>query len=263
MTLQVLISTVDQKDFSLLEKMNIQSDAVVVNQCDKNMVEDFVFRGHRIKWISMSGRGVGLSRNSALAYADADIVLWADDDMVYFEGYREKVLRAFQENPKADIICFNLNIYQGNILIDGNYHTKKKRLSLINCMRYGAPAVSARRKVILKNNLSFSLLFGGGAEFSSGEDSLFLCDCVKKKLYLLADPEVLANVYNQDSTWFCGYTDKFFTDKGVFYCVAFPHLYYILFMYYAIRFPRIYKTSNSRLIFKLFVKGRRLIRSYR
>lgn len=91
MTLQVLISTVDQKDFSLLEKMNIQSDAVVVNQCDKNMVEDFVFRGHRIKWISMSGRGVGLSRNSALAYADADIVLWADDDMVYFEGYREKV----------------------------------------------------------------------------------------------------------------------------------------------------------------------------
>ena len=42
MTLQVLVATMHQTDHSLLEKMNIQSDAIVVNQCNRNEVERFM-----------------------------------------------------------------------------------------------------------------------------------------------------------------------------------------------------------------------------
>ncbi len=34
LTFQVLISTVNQSNYDLLERMNIQSDAVAVNLCD-------------------------------------------------------------------------------------------------------------------------------------------------------------------------------------------------------------------------------------
>ena len=34
MKLQVLVSCMHQQDYSLLEKMNIQTDAIIINQCD-------------------------------------------------------------------------------------------------------------------------------------------------------------------------------------------------------------------------------------
>ena len=51
MTLQVLVATMHQTDHSLLEKMNIQSDAIVVNQCNRNEVERFMYNGHQILWM--------------------------------------------------------------------------------------------------------------------------------------------------------------------------------------------------------------------
>ena len=76
MKLQVLVSTMHQTDYSLLEKMNIQSDAIVINQCDRDGIErfSFPFRGHDILWMSMNERGVGLSRNNALMRATGDMI---------------------------------------------------------------------------------------------------------------------------------------------------------------------------------------------
>jgi hypothetical protein len=70
-------------------------------------------------------------------------------------------------------------------------------------------------------NVSFSLLFGGGAKYSNGEDSLFFRDCLKKGLHLYAHTELLGEEVYRESTWFKGYNSKFFTDRGVLY----HHLY--------------------------------------
>ena len=114
MRIQVLVAAMHQTDHSLLEKMNIQTDAIIGNQCDRNEVEDFEWNGHRIKYLNFAERGVGLNRNNALMRADADICLFADDDMVYVDGYAEKILTAFNENPDADVIVFNSS---GEIII--------------------------------------------------------------------------------------------------------------------------------------------------
>ena len=66
MKLQVLVATMHQKDYSLLDKMNIQTDAIVINQCDEYRFEEFEYKGKKIKWYSMKERGIGLSRNTAL-----------------------------------------------------------------------------------------------------------------------------------------------------------------------------------------------------
>ena len=97
MTIQVLVATMHQTDHSLLEKMNIRTDAIIGNQCDRNEVEDFEWNGHRIKYLSFAERGVGLNRNNTLMRADADVCLFADDDVVYYDDYAEKIEKAFTD----------------------------------------------------------------------------------------------------------------------------------------------------------------------
>lgn len=213
MKLQLLVSTMHQTDHSLLEKMNIQSDAIVVNQCDCDGIERFTFRGHDVLWMSMNERGVGLSRNNALMRATGDILLFADDDVVYTDGYVDEIVKSFEENPKADLIVFNLksqNPDRPEAIVKNEY-----RLHWYNSLKFGAFRIAIRKDAIRKANVFYSLLFGGGARYQSGEDNLFIIQCLKKGMKGLASNVVIGTVQQEESTWFKGFDEKYFFDKGV------------------------------------------------
>ena len=42
-----------------------------------------------------------------LENAEGDICIVGDDDLVYLEGYQEKIRRAYLEHPEADVIAFS------------------------------------------------------------------------------------------------------------------------------------------------------------
>ena len=65
--------------------------------------------------------------------------------------------------------------------------------------------------------MTFSLLFGGGARYSNGEDSLFLAECSRKGLKVYKAPVTIGKENGRPSTWFHGYNEKFFYDRGVLY----------------------------------------------
>ena len=97
MRLQVLAVTMHRKDWSIAEQMNIRCEAVVANQADR---DETVTRDTDYgvwKMITTSTRGVGTNRNVALDAADGDILLLADDDVVYRDDMPERVLTAFAE----------------------------------------------------------------------------------------------------------------------------------------------------------------------
>lgn len=213
MKLQVLVSTMHQTDHSLLEKMNIQSDAVVINQCDRDCIERFNFRGYDILWMSLNERGVGLSRNNALMRATGDILLFADDDVVYTDDYVEKITKCFEDNPKADLIVFNLqsqNPDRPEAIVGKEY-----KLHWYNSLKFGAFRIAIRKDPIWKANVFYSLLFGGGAKYQSGEDNLFIIQCLNKGISGLASKEIIGTVQQEESTWFKGFDEKYFFDKGV------------------------------------------------
>lgn len=264
MRLQVLISTMNQTDYSLLEKMNVQTDAVVVNQCDKYEVKQFDFRGHKVKWISMPERGIGLSRNTALFYSSAEIILFADDDIVYQNGYEKNVIHAFRKHKDAEVVCFNIKLVNSNKNIGGHRdNLKNKKLNVFNSMRYGATLIAARRKSLLRERISFSLLFGGGAEFNSGEDSIFIKDCLDAGLKLYSDIYCLGSVDDSESSWYSGINDKFFIDRGIVYVTAFPKIHEGIFLYYAYKLSKLDNLYGVLKIFSLFNKGKKIIREYR
>lgn len=225
-----------QQDHSLLEKMNIHSDAIVGNQCDRNEVETFLYGPHQVRWLSFSERGVGLNRNNTLMRADGDIILFADDDVVYYDDYAEKIVSYYEAHPKADVVIFNLQMRRG----DGAfYHRVKKsgKVNRWNASKYGTYCITARTDRVRMANVFFHLQFGGGTKFSCGEDSLFLQECIKKGLKVYRTTELIGVLDHGNSTWFTGYSDKYFFDKGVVFAMMHPLL---------ARFAAIYHCFKNR-----------------
>lgn len=214
MRLQVLVAAVNADPRELAEKMNLRTDALIVNQCGRHDYEEWERDGKKIKCLSMPERGVGLSRNTALMRSEGDICLFSDEDIRLEDDYEEKVLGAFERNPDADIILFNLEIDPSR----ATYHNDTcHRVRWYNYGRYGLVEAAVRREAVIRGNISFSLLFGGGARYSNGEDSLFLHDCLKKGLHLYAETVNIGKEILRESTWFKGYDEKFFFDRGVLY----------------------------------------------
>ena len=211
MDIEVLVATMNQSDYSLLDEMNIKTDVIVGNQCGENAVNDFERDGHNVKWLSFDERGVGLNRNNALMRASGDIVVFADEDVVYYDDYENTIKEAFEKYPEADGFIFNIDM-EGERA--GRVNKKVKRLRWYNSLNYGTVRLAVKRDSVLRENINFSLVFGGGTMYSCGEDTIFIQDCLKKGLKLYTYPASAAKIKQSQSTWFEGYTDKYFYDKG-------------------------------------------------
>jgi len=214
MKVEVLASVMNQSIEQIAEQMNLGSDAVIINQCERLHQEEMDYKGHRIRFYSFSDRGVGRSRNEAIMRADRDICLFSDEDIVYEEGYEQAIVEEFRRNPKADMILFNIEVEEAR----RTYHiTERKKVHWYNCGRYGAVSFAVRRESLLASGVTFSLLFGGGAKYSNGEDSLFLKEFMDKGYRVYTAPVTIGREFSGESTWFAGYNEKFFHDRGVLY----------------------------------------------
>lgn len=253
MKIQVLISAVEKDAARLAAQMNIRTDAVIVNQCDRYGYEEIPVSGGKVQCFSMKERGVGLSRNTALLHADTDICLFSDEDIVLEKDYAEKIRRAYEELPEADMILFNVRVAPSRKTY---WNEDIHRINYRNYGRYPAYSITARLDSLRRANVQYSLLFGGGARYSNGEDSLFIRDCLKAGLTLYAHTVCIGEETERESTWFSGYHDKFFRDRGVLY----HYLYGAAAVPLAYRFLWVHRSEMCRQIslgqaFRLMKEG--------
>ena len=222
--LQILISAVNKDPEELIGSMNLGCDAVIVNQligdfdekikkdCDQDYIQ--LFEGFEARVITRREKGVGLSRNTALEASDHELIQFGDDDIVYDDGYVSKVIAEFDAHPEADMLLFNVKAQVGR---ETYWNEDFAKVNWRNYGRYPAYAICARREAIVGSGVKYSLLFGGGAPYMNGEDSLFLHDCLKAGLNIYRTTVAIGKEKQGQSTWFKGYTDKFFFDRGVLY----------------------------------------------
>lgn len=233
MKLEVLVATMDQADASLAERMNIQSDAVIANQSGCWAYEE----GGGVRMLSTATKGVGINRNLALQLSRADILLFADDDVTYYDGAQQAVLDAFRQFPDADVIFFGIDMTRGGEVFDKR-RNKVRRLRLWNSLRYGAARMAVRREALLRHRLAFSTLFGGGSLYSSGEDSIFIRDCFRCGLRVYSHDYVLGRCAKDSSTWFSGFHEKYFYDRGAMVACAFPKAKHLIKWYFAVKLSK-------------------------
>lgn len=260
MSLQVLISTLNGDPKKLIKNMHLNSDAIIVNQCNKNSIITHKHKKNFIKIINTTDRGIGKSRELALKNATADILLFADDDEILVDDYEQKITKVFDSQPKADFIIFNIDDKNSDRQ-HGGKSQKIKNIHSWNCFRYGTARFAVRRESIIQNDVSFDTQFGA-ATYSHGEDSVFIKDCLAQGLKIIAYPMLIARLTNErKSSWFKGHDKFFFTDTGAILartfgicgCLIIP--LYIFYKYKKEKniFKKIFYTFNG---FWAFIKHR-------
>ncbi|RSU11520.1 hypothetical protein CBF27_08225 [Vagococcus acidifermentans] len=251
--MEVVVSTMNN-DISLYDQMNLQTDAIIVNQGDT-----FSYKEQQKKklcrFFSFKEKGVGLSRNNGLMRVQKEICVIADDDMVYVPDYDEIIKRNYRKYPDADMIVFNVRIHEESTVKD--VIRKNHRVRKYNALRYGAVSFTFKTRVIRQSNLFFSQLFGGGAPYGSGEDSLFIWTLLNSRKKIYAVNDTIADVYNEGSTWFEGYNEKYFYDKGALFKALSPIFFPVLIVQFVIRkFSTFSNHSFNRVeILRIMYKG--------
>lgn len=250
MKIQVLVATMNQNDHQLLKKMNINTDAIIGNQCNYNSIEKLDYKGNNILYLNFNEKGVGLNRNNCLMRATGDICLFADDDMIYVDDYSKIVENAFLNNPKADVIIFNLIEKKSN-----RYIIKKKHnINYFNYLRYGTARIAIKLNSIKNNAIYFNQCFGGGTEHCHGEDNLFLTACLKNKLKIIAVPIYIAELTEErKSTWNNLDIIKYLKDQGILYKTISRNFYILLCLQDSIRRRKYYNMSFLKA-FKIMIK---------
>ena len=244
--LQVLIAAMNENDFSLVEKMNIKCDCIIANQTDNASQGVFETTSNTVTVINSTLKGLGANRNLALDNAKADIVMFADDDMVYSDDMAEGVISAFENNPKADVIIFSCTETNQSGEIVKEYSFSNKRRFFFNSLKYPAYVVAARRKKLKRKNIRFSLMFGAGSSYGFGEESVFLADCFKKGLSVYSS-DFNIGTSTKELHWFNGYDDEFFVNKGAIYSCIFGIFAPIVALYYSKKYENISGISSKKI----------------
>lgn len=244
MKVEVLISTMNQEDiYSLMSKMNIQTDAVVINQCEKNGYEEIEYKGKKIRIFNCAERGLSKSRNKAIKESKADICIIADDDMTYVDNYEKLIINGYLENKVADILAFYVADSNSK-----NMMRKKFKINYLTSMKLKSVQLTFKRNSICEKKVFFDNDFGTGTENYMGEENIFLFDCIKKKIKVYYIPSTIAKLNDDsESTWFEGYNRKYFNIKGKAYYRMSKKIFPLLVLQFAIRKRNIYKKENISL----------------
>lgn len=230
MKIEVLISTMNlKKPEELIKKENIKS-SVIINQTQDIAFEDIYEGDNRV--YSYQEKGLSKSRNRALENSRADICVIADDDLRYEEDYEEIIKEGYKKYPQADIIAF----YVDNIDKKRKRKMRKEgKINLFTSMRIQSVQLTFRRKSVVEKKIEFNENFGSGAELNSGEENIFLAECIRKGLKIYYIPKKIATIQDNNSSWFKGYNEKYLNVKGATFYEISKKWYPLIILQFAIR----------------------------
>ena len=208
MKLDVLMSCMHQTDASLVHKSRLYGDVIVINQCDHTDYNEQITEHGHIRMYSTTDRGLTRSRNMAISKSQADICLLCDDDETFSNNYETKIISAYEALPHADVIIFDIENRPKTL---GN---KVRRLRFPHTMKVSSWQISFRRKPLVHAGVSFDELLGAGTGNGAEEELKFLLDCQKAGLCIYYVPTPIAAVAQTSSTWFSGFNETFFENRG-------------------------------------------------
>ena len=242
--ISLLLSTangrINQVDGSLL-KNNENVELVIVHQIYNDSVEKFNYYSQEKVFIR-NEKGLSKSRNIALANAEGDICMLCDDDIKLVQNFNKIILDTYNENPEADVICFQ--VIDDNGTKFKNYHPNKRWLNLMTLMKVSSIEITFKLKSIQNSNLKFDEEFGLGTEMPTGEESIFLVDAYKKNLKILyvPIPIVIHPLESSGTEW---NNEKMIKGKGSMFGRMFGKFGYFFNLLFSLKKYSLYKKEHS------------------
>lgn len=251
MELEILLSCMNQEDMSIVKKSRITGNVLIINQCDKEQETSEKTLQGTARMISTRERGLSRSRNMALRHAKGDICLLCDDDETFLPGYEDTILKAFEKYPKAAVIAFNLTNRKPRL------KQQPQKINYLKSLKLASYHLAFHRKRILQTGILFDEQMGAGTGNGCGEENKFLLDCLKKKIQIWYEPVAIAELENKESTWFFGFDEIFFYQRGA----ATRHMMGFLpaaaygFYYIVAKFPQYRRTISPVKAGKNLLRG--------
>ena len=235
MKLEVLMSCMCQQDDALVQNSGLTGDVVVINQCDREAYNEYPTLSGTARMYSVTERGLTKSRNMAIDNARGDVCLICDDDEVFVSDYEKRILDAYKELPQADVVIFKM------IGRPASFPDKTVELKFPKTMKVSSWQISFRREKLLASGVRFDTLLGAGSGNGAEEELKFLLDCQRAGLKIYYAPVEIASVAQAESTWFQGFDETFFENRGATtrYILGFP-LAFMYAVYYVVRKKGLY-----------------------
>lgn len=231
-TFCILLSCMNETE-EIIKRSNIKSNCVIVNQCNietKKLLN--LNDSKKCCWINSKERGLSKSRNMAIKNSNDSICLLADDDEFFDENCEEKILKAYKEVPKADILVFNL--YDKKTKLKGKVY----KLNKLELLKVCSLQISFKRDAIISRDIKFDVKLGAGTGNGAGEENKFLLDAYEKGLRIYHYPINIARMIENGSTWFRGFNEEYFYKRGAstryilgFWLSCLYALYFLAFKY--------------------------------
>lgn len=251
MKLEVLMSCMHQIDDTLVQNAGLTGDVLVINQCDCTGYAEYKTTSGTARMFSTQERGLTKSRNQAIRNAKADVCLICDDDETFIPDYEHRILNAYEELPEADLIIFKIANRPSS------FKDKVMRLRFPMTMKVSSWQISFRRERLLQSGVFFDELLGAGSGNGAEEELKFLLDCERAGLKIFYVPELIASVAQEKSTWFDGFNETFFENRGATtkYILG-SGLAFVYALYYIIRKRPLYQSNITPMrAFRAIMKG--------
>ena len=226
--LQVLLSTMNlERDIevnNLIEKMNIQSDYLIINQTSKTA------KIENEKVITINEFGLSKSRNLAIKNSTEKFIILADDDVKYVDNYEKIILDAYKKYPKADCICFWVESKNKDRRVQ---RMKNGKIGIFKIMKIASFQITMRREKA--NKIAFDENFGAGTNLNRGEETIFLRECIRKGYNIRFENIKIGEVNQTESTWFKGIDKEYLNIQGQVFKRIYPVLYPLINLQFVIR----------------------------
>ena len=151
-----------------------QADAEQVNRLYTSFERDDV------KVVALDTIGVSNSRNAAISHAEAEILLFADDDTLLLADAYPYLIERFQTQPERAFLIGR--ICNEDMEPHKRYPPDGAPVKKSNCGKVGTPEIALRLDLFRQHDLAFDTTFGAGTEKPFGEEYIFLCDALSKGL---------------------------------------------------------------------------------
>lgn len=186
MNLEILVSTYQSR----LLKNKVQSEQLSLHGhiiVDQSPVKQSEYPEKLNIIPVLNETGLTKSRNKAIALSKGDLLLIADDDLEYIEGFQETILSSFNENPNAAMISFQILKPDG--MPFKNYKQEKYIHNKRTVISTSSVELVFRKSILDKYKLSFDENFGVNAKFPCGEEAVLLGKMLDLNLELLSIPK--------------------------------------------------------------------------
>lgn len=216
--IEILISTMNRDSLDFLEPMfpfsNFSNFSIlIVNQTEKHKILSSPYSNVRV--INSFEKGLSKSRNLALENAVGKILVIADDDVIYQEGFISKIIKAYNKFPEAAVINFCTVNSEGNLIKKYPFNFKNN-LNSFDIFNTSSIEMTLNKVILNEVNIRFDENFGLGATFAMGEEAVFLFDFKRKNKQLGFEPEVIVKHEALTSSSKKSITEKYFIQGALF-----------------------------------------------